>query len=92
MYLCETELFEIELFICIKMDLALNDQQKLICHKAKQTNVMATVFCRIFTSLILLLLLSLLLLSSSSSSSSSMIDCNKIIIILNLFIPIYLVC
>ena len=27
-----------ELFICIKMDLALNNLQRLICHKAKQTN------------------------------------------------------
>ena len=26
----KTELFEIELFICIKMDLALNDLQKLM--------------------------------------------------------------
>ena len=32
-------LFEIELFICIKMDLALNDLQGLICHKT-QTNKM----------------------------------------------------
>ena len=30
-------LFEIELFICIKMDLALNNLQRLICHKT-QTN------------------------------------------------------
>ena len=37
MYLCLTELFEIELFICIKMDLALNNIQRLICHKT-QTN------------------------------------------------------
>ena len=28
-----TELFEIELHICIKMDLALNNPQRLICHK-----------------------------------------------------------
>ena len=27
------ELFEIELIICIKMDLALNNLQRLICHK-----------------------------------------------------------
>ena len=31
-------LFEIELFICIKIDLALNNQQRLICHKPKQIN------------------------------------------------------
>ena len=31
------ELFEIELFICIKIDLALNNLQVLICHKT-QTN------------------------------------------------------
>ena len=37
MYLCLTELFEIELFICIKMDLELNNLQRLICHKT-QTN------------------------------------------------------
>ena len=28
-------MFEIELFVCIKMDLALNNLQWLICHKAK---------------------------------------------------------
>ena len=33
----ENELFEIKLFICIKMDLALNNLQKLTCHKT-QTN------------------------------------------------------
>ena len=33
------ELFEIELLICIKMDLALNNIQKLICHKTQQTNI-----------------------------------------------------
>ena len=33
MYLCETELFKIELFICIKMDLALNNLQRLVYHK-----------------------------------------------------------
>ena len=32
-----TELFEMELFICIKVDLALNNLQGLICHK-NQTN------------------------------------------------------
>ena len=37
LYLSETELFEIELFICIKMDLAIDDQQRLICLK-EQTN------------------------------------------------------
>ena len=34
-YLCWTELFEIELFICIKIDLALNNLQWLKCHKIK---------------------------------------------------------
>ena len=29
LYLCLTELFEIELIICIKMDLALNNLQKV---------------------------------------------------------------
>ena len=33
MYSCQTKLFEIELIICIKMDLALNNLQRLICHK-----------------------------------------------------------
>ena len=33
-----TELFEIELFICIKVDLGLNNQQKLICYKNQPTN------------------------------------------------------
>ena len=37
LYLWLTELFEIELFISIKMDLALNNLQRLICHKT-QTN------------------------------------------------------
>ena len=35
MCLCQTELFEIQLFIWIKMDLALNNLQCLICHKTK---------------------------------------------------------
>ena len=39
-YLCYTDLFEMELFTCIKMDLPLNNQKRLICHKSpnKQTN------------------------------------------------------
>ena len=41
--LCSTELFEIELFICIKMDLALNNKQKLIRHKTKQK--LKTISC-----------------------------------------------
>ena len=36
-YLCWTKLFKMEQFICIKMDLALNNQLRLICHKP-QTN------------------------------------------------------
>ena len=32
------EMFELELIICIKMDLALNNQQRLICHKTQPTN------------------------------------------------------
>ena len=35
---CKNELFEIELTICIKIDLALNNLQRLICHKTQQTN------------------------------------------------------
>ena len=31
-------MFEIELIIRIKMDLALNKQQRLICHKTRTTN------------------------------------------------------
>ena len=38
MYLCKTELFEIELLICIKMDLALNNLQRLICHTTPKSN------------------------------------------------------
>ena len=38
MYLCSTELFEIELFICIKMNLVLNNLQRLICHKTQRIN------------------------------------------------------
>ena len=37
-YLRLTELFEMELFICTKINLVLNDLQRLICHKPKQTN------------------------------------------------------
>ena len=37
----ETELFKIELFICIKMDLALNSLQRLICHET-QTNKLSS--------------------------------------------------
>ena len=37
-YLCLTELLEIEGLICIKMDMALNNQQRLICHKTQTTN------------------------------------------------------
>ena len=32
-----TELFGIELIICIKIDLALNNLQRLICHKTQKT-------------------------------------------------------
>ena len=32
------ELFEIELIICIRMDLALNNLQRLICHKTQASN------------------------------------------------------
>ena len=35
MYLFETELFKMELFICIKKNLSLNNLQWLICHKTK---------------------------------------------------------
>ena len=38
MYLCLTELLEIELIICIKMDVALNNLQKLMCHETQPTN------------------------------------------------------
>ena len=38
-----TKLFEIELFICIKMDFALNNLQGLICHKT-QTNKQIVFF------------------------------------------------
>ena len=33
-----TKLFEIELIIYIKMDFALNNLQRLICHKTQPTN------------------------------------------------------
>ena len=36
-YSCKTKLFDIEQFICIKIDFALNIQQKLVCYK-KPTN------------------------------------------------------
>ena len=41
-----TELFEIELVICIKMDLALNNLQRLICRKTQPTNQQTPV-CRL---------------------------------------------
>ena len=36
-------MFEIELIICIKMDLALNDLQRLICYKTHTTNYSSIV-------------------------------------------------
>ena len=38
MYSSETELFEIELIIRMKIDLALNNQHGLVCHKTQPTN------------------------------------------------------
>ena len=35
LYSCLTELFKIKQFICIKMDLSLNNLQRLICHKTQ---------------------------------------------------------
>ena len=43
MYSCKTELFEIELTICIKIDLALNNLQRLICHKTQLTNHLSSL-------------------------------------------------
>ena len=40
MYSRLTELFEIELIIFIKMDLALNNLQRLICHKTHETFIL----------------------------------------------------
>ena len=37
-------MFETELFICIKIDLTLNNQQKLICHKTQTTNQVVVLF------------------------------------------------
>ena len=37
-------MFEIELFICIKMDLALNNQQGLICKKTKPNRYLPVHF------------------------------------------------
>ena len=44
LYTCETELFEIDWIICIKMDLALNNLQRLICHKTQPTNIYCLEF------------------------------------------------
>ena len=41
-YSCRTELFELEPFICIRMNLALNNLQGLICHKTKR-NIQFTI-------------------------------------------------
>ena len=38
LYSCQIELFEIELIICIKMDLTLNNLQRLICGKTQTIN------------------------------------------------------
>ena len=38
LYLHQTEWFEIEEIICIKMDLTLNNLQRLIYHKPQTTN------------------------------------------------------
>ena len=41
-------MFEIELIIYIKMDLALNNLQKLICHKTHPTNQLTNLFFSVF--------------------------------------------
>ena len=38
LFKCFVVLFELELFICLKMDLALNNLQRLICHKTQTNN------------------------------------------------------
>ena len=38
LYTCKTEMFEIEQIIYNKMDLALNNLQRLLCHKTQPTN------------------------------------------------------
>ena len=38
MYLCLIDFFEIEMFICTKVDLTLDNPQRLICHETKKTN------------------------------------------------------
>ena len=53
MYLCKTELSELELFICIKIDLVLNNPQRLICHKT-QTSYL--VYTKIDTLILIILL------------------------------------
>ena len=40
LYSCLTELFEIELIICLKMDLAFNNLQRLISHKTQPTKIL----------------------------------------------------
>ena len=39
-------IFEIEMIICIKMDLALNNQEVLICHKPNQPTNQPTICYR----------------------------------------------
>ena len=51
MYQCLFGLFEIELFMCIKMDLALNNLQRSICHKTqtnKTTNMLYSIKDKFF--------------------------------------------
>ena len=45
MYLCKTELFEIELCMCIKMDLALINLQRLLYHKTQTNKRMKNILC-----------------------------------------------
>ena len=44
MYFCLTELFEKDLFMCIRMDLTLNNLQWLICHKTKPNQIKLCLF------------------------------------------------
>ena len=77
MYSCLTELFEIELTICIKIDWALNNLQKLIFHKIQTTNPLislsllsASPFSLLFLYLSVIFFFSLSFISLSLLSAS----------------------
>ena len=71
-FVCKTELFEIELIVCIKIDLVLNNLQRLICHKTQPTKQPTTSRVTSFLPFIVSFLFSHPFLSFSLSLSLSL--------------------